>query len=48
MASKSKFFESNSATKSKNDERHTVFRSASGINVTSDVQDEYAMRDAIA
>ena len=48
MVRKSKSLKSDSAKNSEDDERHRVFRSGSGINVTSDVQDDYPMRDAIA
>ena len=48
MVRKSKSFKGKLAKSSDNDERHKVFSSGFGINLTSDVQDDYPMRDAIA
>lgn len=48
LVSVSKSFKSDLAINSEFDERRTIFSGVSGNNLTSDVQDEYLMRDAAA
>ena len=48
MVRKSKSFKSNLAKSSDNDKRHEVLSGEFGMNLTSDVQDDYPMGDAIA